>query len=151
MDKKEYLKQWNKNNKDKVKKWREANREKIRQKHKEWRKNNPDKVKRHLKNQTKYLKDRREKLSSENRILIKEIKKKYGCLNPNCSWNGEFKPYHLDFHHLKDKKFNIGNHLDKTQPQLIIEIRKCTLLCACCHRDVTWGNLDAKMFPLCTI
>jgi len=138
MDEKEYLKQW-----------REANRESIRQKHKAWRKNNPDKVKKHLKNQAEYLKKRRERLSNKNRNLIKEIKKKYGCLNPNCSWQGEFKPCHLDFHHLKDKEFNIGNHLEQTTSRLLTEIQKCTLLCACCHRDVTWGSLDAKEFPLC--
>jgi len=42
----------------------------------------------------------------------------------------------LEFHHIKDKKFNISsNNLLKKLDTIIEEIQKCVLLCANCHRE----------------
>jgi len=73
-------------------------------------------------------------------------------MNPSCNWKGEFKAYHLDFHHIdkSSKSFNLGSASVSIQ-KLIEEISKCTIVCANCHRDITWGLLDSSNLPLCKI
>lgn len=64
INKKDYLKNWKKQNKEKIKQyskqWRENNKEKIKQYHKKWMQNNKNKV-------SKYHKDYREKNKSKLR------------------------------------------------------------------------------------
>jgi hypothetical protein len=56
----------------------------------------------------------------------------------------------LDFHHIKDKKFNIAE-VSRYGPKVIQEINKCTILCAVCHRMETCGNLDVSTFKNCNL
>lgn len=65
--------------------------------------------------------------------FLNDYKEKYGCYK--CGT----KDYRvLDFHHLRDKEFNIGyanyNHLafDRVKK----EIEKCAVVCANCHRII---------------
>ncbi len=59
-----------------------------------------------------------------------------------CSRCGFSNPKALDFHHREpsQKKFTIGNATrDKIDPKrLIAEIQKCDVLCANCHRILTY-------------
>jgi predicted HNH restriction endonuclease len=79
-----------------------------------------------------------------------QYKEAVGCLNPNCGWKLPYVGAMLDFHHLEDKKFRIGQGL---MPLDVVqdEARKCTLLCSNCHRLVHRGLLDASLFARCNI
>lgn len=86
----------------------------------------------HLNRKTK-VKDRQNKVQTTLKNLLFEIKK-----NSKCSICGENRWWMLDFHHMKDKKYDIsslpkrGCSLETFQK----EIDKCIILCANCHRDV---------------
>lgn len=47
----------------------------------------------------------------------------------------------FDFHHLRDKSFNVSQAIARTRSWDVIraEIDKCVLLCACCHRELHAG------------
>lgn len=56
-----------------------------------------------------------------------------------CTHCGEADPIVLDFHHLRDKKKNIADMLSSYSLNTITkEIAKCEVLCANCHRRVTY-------------
>jgi hypothetical protein len=71
---------------------------------------------------------------TETRINIKkELIEKLGGKCSMC--NGIFPTEVYDFHHLKDKKYSIGNmFLVKSKQEIFKEAEKCILLCANCHR-----------------
>jgi len=116
--------------------WREKNRqyyeshkEKVNLAVRRHRKNNPDKVKATL---AKY----RKKHVKEIRTWYYELKSKLKC--SNCSENN---PYCLDFHHVNPelKEFTISQKITrKNKQQILEEIRKCIVLCANCHRKITY-------------
>ena len=87
------------------------------------------------------------------RKRLNNIKTHYGCMNPDCKVNWPLDPCCLDFHHVdaSRKSFNIGGGGGHSIPALVAELRKCTVLCALCHRLNTWGDLDASNFPTCQI
>ena len=54
-----------------------------------------------------------------------------------CIVCGEKDPACLDFHHLHDKSFNIGNKCrDRSVDSIKNEVDKCVVLCANCHRKL---------------
>lgn len=53
-----------------------------------------------------------------------------GC--QHCGYNDN--PVALDFHHSGDKVGGVAGMLTHTRKKLFTEIRKCTVLCANCHR-----------------
>ena len=48
-----------------------------------------------------------------------------------CGWQGNQAA--LQFHHLKNKDFTIGNVANKSWDSIKTEVKKCILLCANCH------------------
>jgi predicted HNH restriction endonuclease len=48
-----------------------------------------------------------------------------------CGWHGNQAA--MQFHHLKEKHFTIGNVANKSWDVIKKEIEKCILLCANCH------------------
>ena len=92
-----------------------------------------------LKNMTPYSK--RFNRHQYIRYCIREYKKSIGC--EICK--KEFDPVALDLHH-KDpemKKFTISqfNKVKKiTNSQLLKELDKCIVVCANCHRKLTWNK-----------
>ena len=67
-------------------------------------------------------------------------RKKSGCVA--CGYN--IHPVALDFHHIKDKKFEIGtaySRLPMNIERFIEELDKCIVLCSNCHRIETYGSL----------
>lgn len=127
--------------------WYSENKKKQLKATSNWRKNNPEKVKAANGSQAKYRNDRRKK----HKIILDAIKIHYGCMNPNCCWKGILKPYCMDFHHVLAKQFNISPNYHYGLEKLSPEINKCAVLCAVCHRLVTWDNLDISQGPTCCV
>lgn len=70
--------------------------------------------------------------------FIQEYKSNKPCVD--CK---EVYPYWvMDFDHLRDKKFNIGQFRTTCQSLEVVkaEIAKCDLVCANCHRTRTWSR-----------
>jgi len=73
-----------------------------------------------------------------NRTKVEELKAKSGCTR--CT---EKDPCCLDFHHTSDDKdFCISSKLAcLSWATLLIEINKCIIVCANCHRKIHAGKL----------
>ena len=74
-------------------------------------------------------------LKSKDKLF--EIKNQLGGVCKKC---GEDRLHVLDFHHIdpKDKENEIGRLIYNQRinwEKIEIEVKKCILLCACCHRD----------------
>ena len=146
---KEYAKEYNK-------KYYEKNKEKWQQKREaraEYRKSNK---KAYNASQLKYAKKTNYKhantIGLRKSLLISNVKIHYGCLNPDCKWDGELKPCCLDFHHLDDNdKTHVSQMLKYSDAKICKEINKCTVLCATCHRLATYDELDCSNFSRCSV
>jgi len=51
-----------------------------------------------------------------------------------CGWDAH--PIGFEFHHKEDetKEFTIGKISNKSWAVIVKELKKCELLCSCCHR-----------------
>jgi hypothetical protein len=91
----------------------------------------------YIKNRPEILK--RRKLVKQNQTkYIQNIKQKSGCII--C---GENEPCCLDFHH-KNEKNKLASISDMirnrvTDKKILLEIKKCVILCSNCHRKVHAG------------
>lgn len=54
----------------------------------------------------------------------------------SCSC-GESRIECLDFHHLRDKKYNVSSMYSLSKEKILEEVAKCEILCANCHRVIT--------------
>lgn len=70
------------------------------------------------------------------RHTIQEIKR---C---GCCICGETEPCCLDFHHLRDKEFELAKAPDVSKERLYKELEKCIVLCANCHRKLHAGIIS---------
>ena len=107
-------------NKEKVKErhriyWIE-NKEKLGKKNKEWKLRNKEKIREKGYGKMKYLKE-----------LL-------GNCCSTCGYNKE--PKILQFHHLRDKKFNLSSSKSRKLERDLEEIKKCVLLCPNCHWEL---------------
>lgn len=88
----------------------------------------------------KYANDRYKRLFKERRIWFDTYK-----ATLKCSRCDESFPYCLDFHHRDSttKKFHIGQGVNqcRTIKAILAEISKCDILCANCHRKLTYSLL----------
>ena len=76
---------------------------------------------------------------NNNKEYIKNIK------NCGCAICDEKDIACLDFHHLRDKEFNIANEIKNLSiDNLKKEIDKCIVLCANCHRKLHYYNLSIE-------
>jgi hypothetical protein len=87
------------------------------------------------------------------RKLINAIKEYNGCLNADCHWIGKYDAVLLDFHHLdrNEKSVQIGSSDSRSFKFILEEAKKCTVLCANCHRLATWKNLDLSGCEKCKL
>lgn len=97
----------------------------------------------HTEEHKKFCLLRKKKARQKNNKMQREIKASYGC--QLCS---EAEPCCLEFHHIKEKSFNVSEHLYKKLEHLLIEMEKCTVLCSNCHKKVHAGLLDASCCTL---
>lgn len=58
-----------------------------------------------------------------------------------CIICGEHELCCLDFHHICDKEFEISAGTEVSLTRLIVEIDKCVVLCANCHRKLHAGKI----------
>jgi hypothetical protein len=95
-----------------------------------WRLKNPDKVKR-------YSKKSKKNAGEKKRQLVDELK------SVPCSDCGiEFPPYVMDFDHVGKKSFNVSSmvhHPGTTEEQILLEAKRCEVVCANCHRMRTFN------------
>lgn len=89
---------------------------------------------------TKQSRDRDKKSSIIKQILIN----KKGGKCEKCGYDKNIAA--LQFHHLRDKKFELTsrNLLLKTHEEIENELNKCVLLCANCHAEEHHPNMGTK-------
>lgn len=95
--------------------------------------------KRHYSDNKQYYLDKSERQQTRIRNFIKELKEKGPCVG--C--DNFFPACAMDYDHLRDKKFliaNAHNHVTSIA-SLMVEIEKCELVCAVCHRVRTHNRL----------
>lgn len=81
---------------------------------------------------------------------VSEFICEYLSKNP-CILCGETDIRVLEFDHItpEDKKFNIGDRSSRSYDTVLLEMRKCRVLCANCHRrhtSITQGHYKHKYF-----
>ena len=76
-------------------------------------------------------------LQKKNKMIRRQFLKDYKLLKgcSICGYNNCAAA--LEFHHVKgDKNFVIGNSMSRTIDSMNIEIDKCIVVCANCHREL---------------
>ena len=73
---------------------------------------------------------------SKMRAYLQELKQVTPCAD--CKENYPY--YMMDFDHLEDKLFNISR-VNNSWEEMLIEIDKCEIVCANCHRTRTYSRL----------
>ena len=48
----------------------------------------------------------------------------------------------MDFHHVRGKTGHMSTLLQNSFPKAVAEAKRCVLLCANCHRAVTWKDIE---------
>lgn len=106
-----------------TKKWNLENKEKMRLYRRNW----------YYRNQSEEVKKSRER-KQKTRALIREFK-----AGKHCSRCSENDPRALDWHHKdpKSKLFAISVGESWAMEKVIIELKKCELVCANCHRKLS--------------
>jgi hypothetical protein len=80
----------------------------------------------------KYYRDNILKRRIRIRGIIDAIKSQTPC--NDC--NQKYPPYVMDFDHVdgKSKSFTISNGINLSEDRLMLEIKKCEIVCSNCHR-----------------
>ena len=95
----------------------------------------------YLKNKPRYVENA---MKRTQRVLRENMRRLVTYLAENpCVDCGETDPLVLEFDHQRDKRFEIARGMrDKSWAEVSIEIEKCEVVCANCHRRRTartWG------------
>ena len=89
----------------------------------------------HKEHHNKLIRARNKRLRKEKRNLMLEYLRTHPCVD--C---GETDVLVLEFDHLRDKKYNIAEMINRdfTWKAILHEIEKCEVVCANCHRRRTY-------------
>ena len=126
-----------------TRKWRLEHREHQTRLSKQWRVEHPEKTaiysqKHRAANYQKALEaDRKRKRATK--VFINSLK------NSACVDCGMFyPPYVMDFDHREgtDKCFDVSNPKTSNRNKILLEVQKCDLVCANCHRTRTYQRLE---------
>jgi len=81
------------------------------------------------------------KKETERRAAVNKIKDV-----PCADCGGKFPPCAMDFDHRdkSTKSFNVAQRIRGSVDTLMIEVAKCDIVCANCHRIRTFGGGDAS-------
>lgn len=94
----------------------------------------------HISNNTRYNSDRRKKIKK----LIGDLKIGQGCMD--CGYNAH--PEALEFDHISDNKLFSVSHAIRMGfglEKIMLEIDKCELVCANCHRVRTYNRRQQRV------
>ena len=85
---------------------------------------------------------RRAKIKAETKALIDTLKSSTPC--KDCGI--KYPPYVMNFDHLRDKKFIISKAMRAGYKLeiVLIEIAKCDIVCANCHRIRTQERINGR-------
>ena len=87
---------------------------------------------------------RKQELADERTLFLVEYFESHPCVV--C---GEDDPVVLEFDHLDDKAFNIGQGLAyRAWESILAEIAKCDVVCANCHRRRTAARMQSRRHRL---
>ncbi len=91
------------------------------------------------------IKARADRMKAANRVALFEYLLAHPCVD--C---GEADPVVLEFDHLRDKVFNISEIANRPVRWAVVlmEIAKCDVVCANCHRRRTCERLDSARVRL---
>jgi len=106
-----------------------------------------DPLKRHVSNRRYYEANKeaikKKKIAREKKLMssLKAWLLKYLKEHP-CIDCGETNPIVLEFDHVKDKEFSIGDAIRRriSLVRVIAEVEKCSVRCANCHRVKTYRD-----------
>lgn len=99
----------------------------------------------HYQENKQYYSDKRKRQVDTVREWIREYKSNYPC--KDCL--GMFHYSQMDFDHLRDKEFNLGDKNKHTSiARVQKEIDKCELVCANCHRLRTFQRSNRLVIEL---
>lgn len=85
--------------------------------------------------------DSRRRMRAEARAFLVQYKESHPC--EDC---GKMYPaFVMDFDHLRDKSYNVSEMMGFSTSKIALEIAKCELVCANCHRYRTHGPMAAGM------
>jgi hypothetical protein len=80
------------------------------------------------------------KLANETIIKVRKFFIEYK-KTKKCEICGESRWYVLDFHHIKDKDYNISGMIKRGSIELLVkELEKCIPVCANCHREIHYNE-----------
>lgn len=96
----------------------------------------------YLRNKIK-LNNQCKQIRKKHQLLLDAVKKFYGCMNPSCSWIGQYDDEILEFHHVDPdkKRSSVSSLLHYPSNAIAEEINKCILLCCNCHRLAHKGKI----------
>ncbi len=110
------------------------------EKHRTWNKNNPSRAKQRTVYMRSYMNDRHKKFREKRKRELVNL------LGGKCVLCGYAKNIAaLDFDHIDPSKkcFSISKGLaDRSWAAILQELTKCRLLCANCHREITYSHLN---------
>ena len=95
--------------------------------------------KKHYESNKQYYIDKSSDRKKGLRKWLDEYKKQR-----KCHFCQESEICCLDFHHLKDKEMAVSTGVARgwSMKKIVLEIEKCVVLCANCHRKLHFGLLD---------
>jgi hypothetical protein len=128
-----------------TKRWRATHREQFRAQQNKWRKENPEKIaaskKKYVKNHSEHVYEVQSAYHAKRRAewlkFTSTYKLERGCID--CGFKGHAAA--LDFDHVRGEKlFNISESASRPLEQVMLEVEKCDIRCANCHRIVTYNR-----------
>jgi hypothetical protein len=81
------------------------------------------------------------KARRSNAKRAKEVRRQLRALKsvPCAECGAQYPPWVMDFDHVEGTKaFNVGEATNKSSRVILLEIAKCEVVCANCHRDRTY-------------
>lgn len=116
--------------------WRKENIMPYKDKEKEKERNRRYQSTWYAKNRDKQLEQVR-KAKEAKREWFNSLK-----LGLKCKQCGQDHPATLDFHHEdpNQKNFNLSCFMNMSKSSILTEIKKCSVLCANCHRILHWNE-----------
>lgn len=71
-----------------------------------------------------------------NRKFLQDYKESHGCVD--CGYNENHAG--MEFDHLSDKTYNLGNMAAFSMAKILAEIAKCEVVCGTCHNIRTYNR-----------